>query len=118
MIDLQAAAERLNGLNRAADAAAAERKREAAAEGLRLARLIGGSDPGVEKVWGFGSVYEEGRPFTMDSDIDLAVEGGELFSLLRLAERSPFKVDLIDIGGRSDGFAALLRSRAVLLYSR
>ena len=51
-------------------------RREARIEAERLAREIGGADPSVRKIWGFGSVFEEGRPFREDSDIDLASDGG------------------------------------------
>jgi len=118
MIDMKAAAERLNANNRAVDEATKARKLEAQAEGRRLAHLLGESDPLVRRVWGFGSVFELGRPFNLDSDIDLAVEGGDFFALLRLVEVSPFPVDLVDISGQEDPFAALVRTQGVTLFLR
>jgi hypothetical protein len=73
------------------------------------------SDPSITRIWGLGSTFEEFRPYRMDSDIDLAVEGGDILSLLSITEDSSFKVDLIDLTGRDDGFARLARERGTLL---
>lgn len=116
MIDVRAATERLNALNRAEAVAREARKREAAAEGRRLAAQLAKADATVRRIWGFGSVFEVDRPFRMDSDIDLAVEGGDYFALLRLVERSPFKVDLVDLSGREDAFSSMVRQRGVQLF--
>ena len=117
MIDVRAAAERLNALNRKETAAREARKHEADKEGRRLALLLGRSDGQVRRVWGFGSAFETDRPFRLDSDIDLAVEGGDYPALCRIVEGSSFAVDLIDLSGRNDPFAALIRERGVLLYT-
>jgi predicted nucleotidyltransferase len=118
MIDIRAAAERINAQNRRENAAIAARKLQADTEGRRLARLLGESDPQVRSVWGFGSVYESGRPYRMDSDIDLAVEGGDHFAQLRLVETSTFPVDLVDLDSSGQTFAALVKERAIELYLR
>jgi hypothetical protein len=51
----------------------------------------------------------------MDSDIDLAVEGGDILKLISIAEASSFSVDLIDITDCDDEFARLLRESATLV---
>jgi hypothetical protein len=113
--DLEAAAARINTENRRENARTEERRQAARKEGERLASLLRKADPHIVKIWGFGSAFETGRPFRMDSDIDLALEGGDIVRLHSITLASPFKVDLVDITGREDGFARAVRSQGVQL---
>jgi len=76
---------------------AAERKESARAEARRLAATIA-ELPGVRRVLLFGSATLRGR-FTMDSDIDLAIDGGDVIAATLLADRSAFKVDVVALDG-------------------
>jgi hypothetical protein len=51
----------------------------------------------------------------MDSDIDIAVEGGDILKLVPITEASSFSVDLLDISGADDEFARLVRAHGTLL---
>jgi hypothetical protein len=107
--DIEAAARRINEENRLEDTRTEARRLLAREEGRRLAGMLRGKDSSIRAIWGFGSAFEPSRPFRMDSDIDLAIEGGDLIKLLPIAEASSFKVDLIDLTGCGDEFARLVR---------
>jgi hypothetical protein len=91
---------RLNAMNR----------RHAEEMAVRRAALFHARLQGLETVGALGSTFEEGKPFTEHSDIDLAIEGGDLLEAVKIAYASPFKVDVIDITGCSDDFARMVRS--------
>lgn len=116
--DFLAAVRRISAANRRNTEVSAVRRIEAQAEGARLAVELSLADSGIQKIWGFGSTFEDALPFTLNSDIDLAVEGGSLLGLYRIAERSAFPVDLVDITSATDAFAERVRSRGRLLFER
>lgn len=93
-----------------------ERRAAAEREGIRLAERLREADPNIRRIWGFGSVFEISRPFTFDSDIDLAIEGGDILTLYSVTEDSSFDVDLVDITESKDGFARMIRERGKLLF--
>jgi hypothetical protein len=113
--DIEAAARRMNAENQKEDERAKLRRLEAREEAARLAGRLRARDPALRRVWGFGSVFEESRPFSMDSDIDLAIEGGDILQLVSETEVSRFKVDIIDITDSTDTFAVLVREHGTLL---
>lgn len=84
--------------------------------GVELARELVSADPRIRQIWGFGSAFEDDRPFTRNSDIDLAIEGGNILRLFGIAENADFPVDLIDITAQADAFALLIRENGRLLY--
>lgn len=84
-------------------------------EAERLAELFARTDPSVVRVWGYGSAFERGRPFRLDSDLDLAVEGGDVARLQRLSDGSDFEVELVDITGQDDFFVRQIRAQGHLL---
>ncbi|MBI9106632.1 MAG: hypothetical protein JEZ04_07775 [Spirochaetales bacterium] len=47
--------------------------------------------------------------------INIALDGGDLFSLISTAEQSEFKIDLIDITDAHDPFAENIRKSGTLL---
>lgn len=104
----------------------AENKREAAKVAGRLesARIEARSlalglsaDPEVKRVFFFGSA-RTGRGFRLDSDIDLAVEGGDILSHIGLVEVSAFSVDVVDFLALSALFRASVESEGELLYAK
>lgn len=113
--DVMAAARRINEGNRRDGERCAERREAARVEARRLAADLRTRDPSIRAIWGFGSAFEVSRPFTMDSDIDLALEGGDVLKLFSATEGSAFKVDLIDISDREDDFARGIRERGTAL---
>ena len=84
--------------------ARAARLDDARAEARRLAGELAALD-GVRRVIHFGS-SASGRSFRLDSDIDIAISGGDLLEAMRIVESSRFRVDIIDI----DAVPALLRA--------
>lgn len=110
-------AKRLNQHNYQYDTEMVLLREEAKAEAKRLSAAIKSRIPGVSIIWGFGSVFEKNRPFSKTSDIDLALEGGDFFAVYRIVEQSSFKVDLIDITGKNDRFASLIRKNGVNLLT-
>ena len=88
---------------------------EARAEAERIAHRLAEADPEVRRVILFGSVAA-GTVRSERFDIDLALEGGEYLSLMRVAEESPFSVDLVDLDTCSKRFRRIVESRGVILY--
>ena len=86
---------RIKDANAREAALVARRLQSAKAEALALARRLA-ADPQVRRVLFFGS-SATGRNFRLDSDIDLAVEGGDILSHRAATERSAFSVDVVDI---------------------
>ncbi|MGQ9825056.1 MAG: nucleotidyltransferase family protein [Desulfotomaculales bacterium] len=98
--------------------------RQAFAVARSLAGLLAG-EPGVQKVWLFGSLalYAKGlRKFTAKSDIDLAVEGlppERFFPVLSLLNKnSPREVDLVDIAACAPFLRRFICERGLLLFER
>jgi predicted nucleotidyltransferase len=108
--DAASYAPRLNAMNRRHAEEMAKRRDKARTEAERIAALFHAQLHGLEAVWAFGSAFEESKPFTEISDIDLAIEGGNLIEAVKIAYSSPFKVDVVDITGCSDDFARMVRS--------
>ena len=114
--DIAEAIRRLNAENRDEERRIVERRRSALEEAQRLAAVMRAKEPGISAIYGFGSTFDGSRPYRMDSDIDLAIEGGDLVRLLSIVEDSEFKVDLVDIAGADDGFARAIRAGGTRLY--
>lgn len=113
--DFEGAARRIKEENRVEDAKAAARRESAILEGKRIAAALRESDGSIRAIWGFGSTFESSRPYGLGSDIDIAIDGGDILRLLSLAQESTFKVDLVDITGQEDGFAQGIRERGTRL---
>jgi predicted nucleotidyltransferase len=113
--DVEAAARRINDENGKEDRLRAERRIDAQIEARRIAAEFRAHNESISRIWCFGSTFDVSRPYRMDSDIDLAVEGGDILKLISIAEASSFSVDLIDITDCDDEFARLLRESATLV---
>ena len=79
--------------------------------------LLSDADREVKRVFFFGSA-STGRGFRLDSDIDLAVEGGDILSHIGLAEGSAFSVDVVDFLALPALFRARVESEGELLYAK
>lgn len=83
--------------------------------GRKLAQDIISAHPEVGKIWGFGSTFETWRSFRMTSDIDLAVESGDILTLLSLVENKGFPVDLVDLSSCDASMADFIRAQGIIL---
>jgi hypothetical protein len=113
--DFQAAGKRIAEENRAEDERIAQRRSSAVLEARSIAAALRERDPSIRAIWGFGSTFDVSRPYRLDSDIDLAIEGGDLLRLFAVTEGSSYRIDLVDIAGHFDEFANSIRARGVPL---
>ncbi len=113
MNEVSSYAKRLNELNRAHEQEMEQRKQELLHAALDLAGKLYDQVPGIVQVWGFGSVFEEGRSISEKSDIDLAIVGGDLLKAVSLAMSCPFRVDVVEV--TDDDFSRFLQQRVTLL---
>ena len=95
-----------------------QRRERAQVVAKDIARAIGEADSQILRVWGFGSVFETWRKFRFDSDIDLALEGGNWFSAVRLTDHQDFQVSLIDLADVTPAFAASVKHQGIVLYEK
>lgn len=107
--DIDAVANRIIDANCTENIMIEQRRLEARSVAQTLATAMKAADPAVRAVWGFGSTFEAGRSYRLDSDIDLAIEGGDLLSLLKIVENTAFTVDLVDISNSNDEFGRIVR---------
>ena len=73
--------------------------------------------PQVRRVFFFGSA-STGRDFRLDSDIDLAVEGGDILSHRALVEVAPIPVDVVDFLALPPLLREGIESEGELLYEK
>lgn len=62
----------------------------------------------------FGSLAED-RVRSESFDIDLAISGGDLIECILLAEKSPFKVDVVDLKLLPESMRTNVRKHGVVL---
>lgn len=111
-------AERLRERRRRRLESAEERRARAQEFARSLARDLGRADPALRAVIGFGSTFETWRAYRMDSDLDLAVEGGDWGALWSMIPPGEFAVDLVELDLQPAAFAEGLRANGVTLYER
>ncbi len=95
----------------------ARRAKAARAEARRLARLIARSDESVRAVYLFGSLAA-GEPNRLEFDIDLAVQGGDIYRAMERVEDSQFDVDLVDLDRVPDHVRQAIVERGAVLAER
>lgn len=93
------------------------RRAEARAHAEELAIEIGTADESVERIWGFGSAFDNRLPFRESSDIDLAVEGGSTRAW-KVSQRSPWDVDWVELSDQPESMVRAIVESGVLLYER
>lgn len=84
--------------------------------GREVARALGRNDSTILRIWGFGSTFESDRPYRENSDIDLAMEGGDWVRGFWLIQQRPEPIDLIELADQSMAFQEAVRERGVVLY--
>ena len=94
----------------------ARRLKAAREEAARLAGLMA-RDPGLKRALLFGSAAT-GRGYRSDSDIDLAIEGGDLFACMAAAETSSFRVDVVELWRLPPGIRARVAEEGIVLYEK
>ncbi len=115
MVDPKDAARRLKLMNARERVELDRRRALARAEGSRLARRILAEIPGVGTVRGFGSTWDLWRDYRRDSDIDLALEGGDILSAMAIVEQSSIPVDVLDLSSCPSSMAHAIRQNGVIL---
>ena len=110
-------ADGIRALNAAERLRIEARARMAVDEATRLARLIAKTDPAVRRVYLFGSLAT-GVPRNEDFDIDLAIEGGDVFTAMECAETSGFHVDIAQFDRLPEHIRSRVRDGGRLLFDR
>jgi len=118
MVDPIRAARRIRLENDKETEALLLRRSRAQEVGRELAWNIVRAHPEVGKIWGFGSAFETWRNFRMTSDIDLAVESGDILALLSLVEDKEFQVDLLNLSSCQASMADFVRAQGVVLAGK
>jgi len=59
-----------------------------------------------------------GHNFRLDSDIDIAISGGDILEAMRIVESSCFHVDIIDIDAVPSPFKEAILHQGVVLYEK
>ncbi|GAB6091501.1 nucleotidyltransferase domain-containing protein [Spirochaeta dissipatitropha] len=115
MVDPSIAAKRILARNEQERISLARQRSEAQSEGRQLARNILEKYPEAMRVWGFGSTYEIWRNYHSSSDIDLAIEAGDLMTIYPMVECSRKKVDLVNLQDVPAAFAGFVRRNGTVL---
>ena len=100
--------------NEKAQGTAARRLEAARLEARRLASLLA-EMPDLHRVVLFGSTAS-GFNFGKRSDIDLAIEGGEILAAMDIVEASPFKVDVVSLLTIHPVMRARIEKEGIVLY--
>ncbi len=110
-------ADRIREENRAYDAEVTRKRVEAMEEARRLAAAFAEADADLRRVVLFGSLLP-GRDYRLGSDIDLAVEGGDIGAFLSIAESSRFEVDVVELSSLRAGVAERVSREGTTLYEK
>jgi predicted nucleotidyltransferase len=113
--DLQAIVDRLNRENAQAAEQISRAQRNAFQTASELAARMGSQDPTLRRVVLFGSTIP-GRRYRADSDIDLAVEGGDRAHLERIALSAPQSVDIVGMEELRPGVRERVLAEGIVLY--
>jgi predicted nucleotidyltransferase len=117
-MDVLKAADRLRQKYRAEEEDLEKRREHANAWAKVITSVLAAEDPDLKQVFGFGSVFEEWRRFRFDSDIDLAIVGGNWSRLMRVIPESGYSVDLVELELQNQEFKNHVREKGVLLYEK
>lgn len=112
---LQAIIDRQNRENARVNERIALAQRQAYTAAAELASRMGSEDPALRRVILFGSTLP-GRRYRLDSDIDLAVEGGDRPRLERLASALHQSVDVIALDELRPAVFERVLEEGVVLY--
>ena len=96
-------------------AALDSRRALAQEEGRRLALRILAEIPGAGTVRGFGSTWELWRSYRKNSDIDLAMDSGDVLAAMALVEKSPIPVDILELSSCPAAMTQIILDHGVIL---
>ena len=94
------------------------RRKRAQEFGRKIALELGKKDRNLQKVIGFGSTYETWRIFREDSDIDLAIIGGDWSFLSQHLPPSEFKISLVELDLQNPEFRKHVLEDGEILYEK
>ena len=94
-----------------------EKIRTAHQEVRRLVAQFLEIDPAIETIVLFGSLAE-GRVFSVDFDIDLAVRSEEYLQLVGCGLKSSFRVDVVDLDHVADPIKSSIEKYGKILYEK
>ncbi len=115
---VKAAAARIRKRTREKEEQAAARRTRALQFARDLAVRLGEADYRVERIIGFGSTFETWRNYRMDSDIDLAVIGGDWFTLTGAIPSSEFEVSIVELNLQNEEFREYVLEHGEVLYEK
>lgn len=92
-----------------------ERREDMLRDAERLAADMVRDVPGIRRIVLFGSLVRESAPRST-SDIDLAIEGGNLAVAMRVAEASRFPVDVCELDSLRPAVAQRVAEGGRVLY--
>ena len=96
----------------------AERRQRARQLAAEVALNLGTADPTIDKIYGFGSTFESWRKYRMDSDIDLAIVGGDWSKAMSRIPACEFEVSLIELELQNTEFIEYVRAHGITLYEQ
>ncbi|MGO8692872.1 MAG: nucleotidyltransferase family protein [Rectinemataceae bacterium] len=115
MIDTDAVVRRIKAENEREEAALLGRRAQAQDLGRVLAERILCEHPEARRVWGFGSTFEIWRNYRATSDIDLAIESGDVLEIMSLVEGGEYPVDLVQLEECPPSMADFIRAQGFVL---
>ena len=115
---ISAAADRIRKRSEARNIGLAERRRRAQEWAARIATRIGHSDHAIKLIFGFGSTFELWRNYRNDSDVDLAMIGGDWSKSMSRLPPGSFEVSLIELELQNEEFASYVKQHGRILYER
>ena len=109
-----------DGIRRANERELAQTRRRAAlarTEARSLADRIAQADRDIVRVYLFGSLRED-PPRNPDFDIDLAIDGGDVYRAVEATESSPWRVDVVSLQLVPEHVRRRILESGEVLYSR
>ena len=113
---IAAAADRIRRLRGERDAKLRKRRERAHQWSVEVAENLGNADFGIKRIIGFGSTFERWRNYREDSDVDLAMIGGDWSKAMSRIPLGAFEVSLIELDLQNDEFAEYVNKHGCVLY--
>ena len=113
--DPKAAADRVRSQNKREEIEIKNRANKATETARKLAIEIGARVADVKRVVLFGSLAE-GMPRQLDFDIDLAIDGGDIYLAMDVTEGCEINVDLVDINRVSAHIRRRIDAKGIVLF--
>ncbi|MFW6213868.1 MAG: hypothetical protein ACOC8L_13285 [Spirochaetota bacterium] len=115
---VQAAADRLRRKEAKHQEKLRMRREAAQALARTVAIQLGKRDDRISRVIGFGSTFELWRNYRLDSDIDLAIIGGDWYEATRDLPVSDIEISIIELSTQTESFRQDVLEYGVVLYEK